>query len=146
MVKAQPEGYYAVTPSLIVKDAAGLLDFMKDVFGAKERMRMDGPDGKIMHSEYMIGDSAVMVGDANDVFSPSGGSLHVYVQDCDAVYKKAMSAGATTIMPPEDQFYGDRSANVTDKWGVMWTISTHVKDVSDQEMESAMKEMATAGR
>jgi len=143
-LKAQPNGYYMVTPSLVVDGAGQLIEFIKTAFGASERVRMPTPDGKVAHAEVEIGDCAVMVADGSDRFPAAGSFLHVYVSDVDNVYRRALAAGATAITPVEDQFYGDRSGNVLDPWGNRWTISTHVEDVSEAEMESRMAAMAPA--
>ena len=142
--KAQPEGYFTVTPNLVVDGASQLIEFLKATFGATERMRMEMPGGKIAHAEYMIGDSPIMISDASDTNPAAGAYVHVYVDDSDAVYKKALANGATPIMEPETMFYGDRAGNVKDRWGNRWTISTHVEDVSEEETAKRMKEMSFA--
>jgi PhnB protein len=144
MVKAKPEGYTTVTPMLIVDDAAGFLAFLQSAFGAKDRGTMYMPDGKVAHAEVVIGDSIVMVSDANEAFPAQPSALHLYVDDSDAVYNKAVAAGATAVRPVQDQFYGDRSGNVKDRWGNLWDISTHKEDVSEEEIEKRMKAMAPA--
>ena len=143
-VKAQQEGYFTVTPTLIVDGAAQLIEFMKATFGATERLRMDMPDGKVAHSECMIGDSPIMVADASDGYEAGEGFLHVYVQDSDAVYKQAIANGATSLNEPEDHFYGDRSANVKDRWGNRWTIATHFEDVSHEDTAKRLAETPPA--
>lgn len=134
-VKAIPDEYHSVQPYLIVKGAAKLIDFMKSAFGATEKMRMPAPDGSIGHAEVQIGDSVVMLADASEMFPAMPATLLVYVEDCDGVYKRALAAGATSERAPEDQFYGDRSAGVTDGSGNRWYIHTHIEDVSPEEME-----------
>ncbi len=144
-VKPIPDNYHAVTPYLI-KDAAKGIDFYKKVFGATEVMRMPGPGGRIMHAELKIGDSVIMLADENpemDARSPQtfGGtpvSLMVYVEDVDSVFKRAVSAGAKELRPLQNQFYGDRSGTISDPFGHKWTISTHVEDVSPEEMQRRM--------
>ncbi len=143
-VKPKPEGYFTVTPTLLVEGASDLVEFMKATFGATERMRMDMPDGKIAHAEYLIGDSPVMVADASEMYPAAQSYLHLYVDDADAIYQKALANGATSLTEPENQFYGDRSANVQDRWGNRWTLSTHVEDVSEEETEKRMAEMSRA--
>jgi PhnB protein len=144
-VQPIPEGYYSVTPALVIDGAEGMLTFIKEAFGGKERFRMPRPDGKIAHSEIVIGDAAVMVGDtAPDQPPVQHGYMFLYVEDVDAVYKKALAAGATTISEPENLFYGDRSGAVRDAWGVRWTIATHVEDVSEEEMSKRMAAMQQA--
>jgi len=133
-VKAIPDEYHSVQPYLIVKGAAKLIDFMKQAFGATEKMRMGGPDGTIGHAEVQIGDSVVMLADANEMFPAMPATLLVYVEDCDAVYKRALAAGAKSERAPEDQFYGDRSAGVNDASGNRWYIHTHIEDVSPDEL------------
>ncbi len=139
MVQATPEGYSTVTPYLVVRGAEGLLTFMKSAFGATERGEvMRAPDGSIGHGEVQIGDSVVMFADAPD--EPLNSLLHLYVEDCDSVYEKALAAGAESIREPSDQFYGDRMAVVRDKWGNQWSVSTHVEDVSREEMTRRAQE------
>jgi len=146
MAKAIPDGYHSVQPYLYFKNAAEAIAFYTKVFGATERMRMPGKDGRIMHAEISIGDSCVMMADENaDVGAYStehfGGapmSLMIYVEDCDAVYKQAIAAGAKSLREPADQFYGDRMAGVADPFGFYWYIGTHIKDVSMEEMKQHM--------
>ncbi len=141
-IKPIPDGYHSVQPYLIVKNAAGAIDFYTKAFGAKERLRME-KDGRVHHAEIEIGDSCVMLADETPemrAFSPEhyGGSpvsLMVYVRDCDAVYAQALAAGAKSEREPTDQFYGDRMAGVLDPFGYRWYIGTHIKDVSKQELE-----------
>ena len=151
-VKPIPEGYHAVTPYLAIRGAAQALDFYKNAFGAKERIRMEGPGGSIGHAEVQIGDSIVMLADefeAMDFMSPlaRGGTavtLHLYVRDCDAMMAKAEAAGAKVVRPLKDQFYGDRSGTVQDPFGHIWHISTHKEELSLAEIKrrgaEAMKE------
>lgn len=143
-VKPIPDDYHTLTPFLTVDGADKLIDFMKSAFGAEERLRMPMPDGKVAHAELTIGDSVVMVSDATPEFTPMPGSIHVYVEDCDAIYKKALAAGAKSTMEPADQFYGDRSANIVDPLGNRWSIATHIEDVGDDEMMKRMAEFAPA--
>jgi PhnB protein len=135
-----PPGYATVTPFLCVADAAKLIDFLKQAFAAEVTFRMDRPDGAVAHAEVKIGDSKVMIG------QPAPGQetramLHLYVPDTDAVYARAMAAGATSIREPADQFYGDRSGGVRDISGNQWWIATHVEDVTPEEMERRMADM-----
>jgi len=134
-VKAIPDEYHSVQPYLIVKGAAKLIDFMKETFGASEKMRMPGPDGSIGHAEVQIGDSVVMLADASEMFPAMPATVLVYVEDCDGAYKRALAAGGQSEREPENQFYGDRSAGVRDASGNRWYIHTHVEDVSPEEME-----------
>lgn len=144
-----PEGYTAVSPALAFKGAAAAITWYKNIFGAKEKMRFDNPDKTIGHAEITIGDSLVYLADENLQYNQSpktlGGNsvnLCVYVPDVDAVIKKAVDNGAKLIMPVADQFYGDRSGRIEDPFGYIWVISTHVKDVSEEEMHRKMEEMA----
>ena len=133
-VKPIPDGYHSVTPYLTVPGAAKLLDFLKQAFEAQELHRMPRPDGTIMHAEVRIGDSLVMMGEPMGSAQPLFGSLYLYVHDVDAVYKRALQAGATSTSEPADQFYGDRSAGVKDPVGNQWWIATHQEDVPPEEM------------
>jgi PhnB protein len=145
-VKPIPEGYHSVTPYLFVRSAASAIDFYKNVFGATEVVRMAGSNGKIMHAELRIGDSIVMLADENPttgVMSPQtiGGfsvGLHVYVENVDAVIQKAVENGAKMLRPIKNQFYGDRSGSLLDPFGHMWSVATHVEDVSPEEMRKRM--------
>jgi PhnB protein len=138
-----PEGYPRVIPYLAVAGANAAIDFYTKIFGAKERMRMDGPDGKIGHAELAIGDSIVMLADASPEMgskSPQdlGGSpvtMMIYVEDVDKVFASALEAGATEERKVEDQFYGDRAGVLFDPFGHKWFVATHVEDVSAEEME-----------
>lgn len=133
-VKPVPDGYHSVTPYLIVEGVAKLIDFLKFAFEAKETERHAKPDGTIMHSEVRIGDSIIMMGEPTGEFKPMPGSIYLYVNDTDAVYKRALQAGGTSIMEPADQFYGDRNAGVKDSSGNFWWIATHKEDVPPDEL------------
>ena len=133
-VKPIPDGYHTVTPYLIVEGVAGLIDFLKQAFDAVETERMPGPDGKVGHGEVRIGDSVVMMGEASGDWKPMPGSIYLYVNDTDATYKRALDAGATSVMEPADQFYGDRNAGVKDASGNMWWIATRKENVSPEEL------------
>jgi uncharacterized glyoxalase superfamily protein PhnB len=133
-VKPIPDGYRTVTPYLIVRDVAGLIEFLGQAFGATERMRAPRPDGSIMHAEVMIGDSLVMMGEPAGALPPMPGCLHLYVVDTDALYHLALQAGATSVQEPTNQFYGDRMACVRDPVGNQWWIATHVEDIPPAEM------------
>lgn len=150
-----PKGYHSITPALIVRDAPAAIEFYKQAFGATERHRMAGPDGKIMHAEIQIGDSVVMMGEENvewgmkSPFSTNGlaGSLHIYVEDADKAFEKAIRAGATVKQPLEDAFWGDRYGKVTDPFGHEWGIATNIRDLSPEEMKRAAEEwMAKMGQ
>jgi uncharacterized glyoxalase superfamily protein PhnB len=138
MVKAIPDEYHSVTPYLIVSGASKLMDFMKEAFGAEERVRMGGPNETIGHAEMKLGNSMIMLSDATDIYQPSTATMVIYVEDCDATYRKALSAGGQSEREPEDMFYGDRSAGVTDAFGNRWWIHTHIEDVAPEEMEKRM--------
>ena len=133
-VKPIPDGYHSITPFLIVPGAAKLLDFLQQAFEAQELHRMPRPDGTIMHAEVRIGDSLVMMGEPMGDGQPMFGSLYLYVHDVDAVYKRALQAGATSTSEPADQFYGDRSAGIKDPVGNQWWIATHKEDVPPEEI------------
>ena len=128
-----PEGSPTVTPYLAVKGTAALIDFLKVVFGATEIDRLALPDGRIMNAAVRIGDSMVMMGDPGDR-PPETAMLYVYVPDCDAVYAKALAAGATSLQAPADMFYGDRTAAFQDASGNKWYVATHKEDVTGDEL------------
>ena len=133
-VKPIPDGYHAVTPYLIVADAQKLIDFLTAAFGAELRGQMMRPDGKIWHTEMKIGDSVIMLAESMPNFPALVSMLYIYVEDVDATFAKAIAAGATSIRPPEDQFYGDRSGGVTEPCGNTIWIGTHIEDVPDDEI------------
>jgi len=142
-----PEGYHTVTPYLAVDDATEAIDYYTKAFGAKERVRMETPDGKVGHAELEIGDSLVMLSDPfpqastkppNDLGGTSV-SVFMYVEDVDAVVKRAVDAGATVTMEVADQFWGDRFGSVKDPFGHLWSIATHVEDVPPEEMAERAK-------
>jgi PhnB protein len=135
-VKPIPDGYHSVTPYLMVQGAAELIDFLTQAFGARETLRMPRPDGTIGHAEVMIGDSVVMMGDVVAGSQTMPGAIHLYVDDADAAYARAMGAGATSLREPTDEFYGDRMAGVKDPVGNQWWIATHQEDVPPEEMEA----------
>ena len=149
-VKAIPDGYPQVTPYLCVDGAAAAIDFYGRVLGATERMRMGGPDGKVGHAELQIGSGLVMLADEFPGMgqrSPRslGGSpvtVGVYVEDVDAVFAKALDAGAKEVRAVETQFYGDRAGQFEDPWGHLWSIATHVEDVPPEEMARRAEAMA----
>lgn len=142
-VQPIPDGYHSVTPYLIVKGAAGAIDFYKAAFGATELTRMTQPDGRVGHAEIKIGDSPVMLADEfPDLGARSpqtiGGtpvSLMIYVPDVDATVAKAVAAGAKLTRPVADQFYGDRVGGITDPFGHAWYVATHQEDLSVEELE-----------
>jgi PhnB protein len=132
--KPIPDGYHTATPYLTVDGAQKLVDFLKQAFGAKETFCMKGASEKIMHAEVLIGDSVIMISDATPQWKARSSMIYLYVEDVDAVYQRAVQAGATSIRVPENQFYGDRSAGVTDPVGNYWGIATRVEDVSPEEL------------
>ncbi|SRR5258708_6177158 len=152
-VKPIPEGYPRVIPYLSIDGATAALDFYKNVFGAKERVRMPAPEGKIGHAELELGDSVVMLADVFPGMSaPSpktlGGtpvSIMVYVEDVDSVFDRALKAGAKAERPVENQFYGDRVGQFEDPFGHKWFVATHVEDVSPEEMEKRAAAAMAAG-
>ena len=140
-VKAIPDGYGSVTPFLTVKGAAKMIDFLKQAFGAEEVMRMPGPGGAVMHAEVNVGNSRLMLSEAMQN-PPSQSSFYLYVNDADAMYKRALAAGATSQIEPKDEFWGDRIAMVRDPFGNIWSVATHKEDVSPEEMAKRMAKMA----
>jgi|SRR5579883_227972 len=143
-VKPIPEGFHALTPYLVVHDAAQAIEFYKRAFDATEKVRMDGPQGKIVHAELQIGDSRLMLSDEvqqNKSPQSMGGTtsgVFLYVKDVDATFQKAVGAGAKATMPPSDMFWGDRFGQLTDPFGHSWSIATHKEDVAPEEMKKRM--------
>ena len=146
-VKPIPEGYRSITPYLIIKGAGRAIDFYKQAFGALEIMRFPGPNNTIGHAELRIGDSVIMLADempggpyrSPEAFGGSPVSLMIYTENVDDVFSRALSLGARQTRAVENQFYGDRSGNLIDPFGHVWTISTHVEDVSHDEMKRRME-------
>lgn len=146
-VKPIPEGMHSVTPHLVCAGASDAIEFYKKAFGATEMARMPGPGGKLMHAMVKIGDSNVMLVDEMPDWRSIGPkmlkgtpvTLHLYVEDCDAVFQRATDAGATTIMPMADMFWGDRYGIVEDPFGHRWSIATHKRELSPEQMEQEMK-------
>ena len=147
-VQAIPKGYHTITPYMTVRDAARAIEFYKQAFGAKEKGLMKGPDGKVMHAELVIGDSIIMLADEFPEFgslSPqstggSGTGLHIYIEDVDSAFDRAVKAGATVEMPVDDMFWGDRYGKLRDPFGHKWSIGTHKADLSMEEMKKGMDE------
>ena len=133
-VSFKPQGYNTVTPYLVVEGAAKVIDFAQRVLGAREAVRFPGPGGSIGHAELVVGDSRIMVADAPSPDRVSTAMLHLYVEDVDATYRRAVETGAESIKEPTDEFYGDRTGAVRDAHGNQWYFATHVEDVSDEEM------------
>ena len=144
--KTIPEGYHSINTYLVVKNADKAIEFYRKAFGAEERFRMYGPDGKaIMHAELKIGDSIFMLSeeskemkaDSPESIGGSPVSMYVYVRDVDQIFNQAVSEGATVLKPVNDQFYGDRSGYLKDPFGHLWSIATHKKDLSPDELRKA---------
>jgi len=150
-VKPVPEGMHSITPHLICAGAAEAIEFYKKAFGAVEEARLPGPGGKLMHAMIRIGDSAVMLVDEMPEWCAMGpkslkGSpvtIHLYVENADATFERAVKAGAKVTMPLADQFWGDRYGKLEDPFGHHWSVATHVRDVSMEEAQQAMKTMAS---
>lgn len=143
-----PAGYHTVTPYLTVNDGARALDFYGRAFGARETVRMPGPGGKVMHAEFRIGDSLVMLSDefpgtstskAPTTLGGTTGSLFLYVKDVDSAFRKAVDAGCTSLMPPTDMFWGDRFGKLRDPFGNEWSMATHTEDVPPKQMAERAK-------
>ena len=131
-MSSPPEGYHAVTPYLVVQDIEVLITFLKETFDAEETEHVAGSDGTTRHAEVRIGDSVVMMGAARGR-QPVPGMLYVYTEDVDAAYSRALKAGGESIAQPENQFYGDRTAGVTDSQGNIWYMATRVENLSEEE-------------
>jgi PhnB protein len=134
-----PEGYHTITPCLTVQGANKLIDFMKRAFEATEIERMTNADGTIKHAEVRIGDSVVMISESRGEWKPMPGAFYLYVNDADVIYKRAIQAGAVSVMEPLDTFYGNRESGVKDQFGNYWWIATHIDDISPEEMERRAK-------
>lgn len=134
-VKPIPEGYHTITPYLTVQGADQLSDFLKQVFAATEIERMTNTDGTIQHVEVRIGDSVLMISEARGECKPMPAAFYLYISGVDAVYQRALAAGATSLMEPTNTFYGNRESGVQDQFGNSWWIATHVEDVSLQEIQ-----------
>ena len=152
-VQPIPAGYSAVTPYLSIRGAAEAIEFYKKAFGAKEIMRMPGPDGKLGHAEISIGGSRIMLSDEYEemaFFGPQtrGGTtvlIHLYVKDVDATVARAIAVGGKVVRPVKDQFYGDRTGSIEDPFGHMWYVATHKEDFSKAEMTRRAAEAAKQG-
>lgn len=149
-----PKEYHSITPVLIVKNGDEAIEFYKNGFGVEERCCMKGPDGRVAHAELKLGDSVFMLSDeypemkshSPETIGGSPVSMYVYVDDVDSIFNKAISAGAKILDPVKDQFWGDRHGRLEDPFGHLWSIATHKKDISDEEMkraaEAAFSEMS----
>ena len=149
-VNAIPPGYHSITPYLVVNEASRAIEFYKQAFGAKETVRMGGPGGKVGHAELKIGDSMLMLSDempGSGTRSPQslGGSpvsIFMYVENVDSVFNQAVKAGAKADMPPQDMFWGDRFGALTDPFGHLWGLATHIEDVAPEEMKKRAEAFA----
>jgi PhnB protein len=141
-VKPIPDGFHTITPYLIVDGAAKIIDFMQKAFDAKvQHEATKRPDGTIMHATLKIGDSMLMISDASEHAKANNMMLYLYVNDVDATYQKALKAGATSVMEPADQFYGDRSGGVKDAAGNQWWFGKHIEDVAPGELKKRAEQM-----
>lgn len=148
MVKPIPEGYHSVTPMFMFKDCRKAIEFYKSAFGAWERYVMPGPDGKgIMHAELLVGDSIVMMGDENpqeacksaESLGGSPISFYLYVENVDAAFRRAVEAGAKSVMEVQEMFWGDRAGSLVDPFGYNWMLATHTRDLSPEEIREGAK-------
>jgi PhnB protein len=150
-VKAIPEGMHSLTPHLVCAGAAEAIEFYKKAFGAVEQMRVPTPDGKLMHASMKIGDSVLMLMDEmpnHRALGPialkgSPVTIHLAAENVDALIERAVAAGAKLVMPAADMFWGDRYGQVDDPFGHHWSIATHIRDVSPQEMQQAVQQMGS---
>lgn len=146
-VKTVPEGMHTVTPHIICAGAGDAIAFYKKAFGAEELSRMNGPGGGLMHAALRIGNSVIMMADENLAWNSRGPNtlggtpvtLHLYLEDCDAAFARAVDAGATSRMPPADMFWGDRYGQVVDPYGHVWALATHQRDLTPEQMMAEMK-------
>lgn len=146
-VRAIPAGYHTVTPNLIVREAAKAIEFYKKAFGAEQIMNMPGPDGSVMHAELRIGDSTIMLADEKlqwgckspQTFGGSPISFYLYVENVDAAWKRAIDAGAKSKMPLADMFWGDRTGQLEDPFGHLWSLAQHIKDLTFEEMKKGQE-------
>jgi PhnB protein len=147
--KPIPDGFHSLTPYLILTGAARAIEFYQGVFGATEIARFDDPSGRVGHAELRIGDSVLMLSDeygemgyqSPQTVGAASSLTHVYVADVDACFARATAAGATVMKPVKDEFYGDRTGSFRDPFGHLWTVATHVEDVSREEMKRRMDEL-----
>lgn len=140
-VEPIPVGFHTVTPFLVVNGAEKLLDFMKTAFSAETIGLMKDPSGKVMHASAKIGNSILMLSDANERMEAMPCMLYLYVEDVDRVFKQALHAGGQSLREPADEFYGDRSAGIKDAWNNQWWIATHIEDVSPEEINKRAEAM-----
>ncbi|MBK8725264.1 MAG: VOC family protein [Holophagaceae bacterium] len=135
-VKPIPDGYQRVIPYLVVERVPPLIAFLQSVFDGEVLERMDAPDGRVMHAEVRVGDSIVMMAEAKEGYPPRPGTLYVYASDVDDAYRRALHAGASSLMEPADQFYGDRNAGVADASGNQWWIAARREELSPEELRA----------
>jgi PhnB protein len=151
-VKAVPSGHHTVTPYLVIKNAAKALEFYKEAFGATESYKLMLPDGRLGHAEIRLGDSVIMLADefpeyggkSPETLGGSAVSIHLYVEDADAFFNKALAAGAKERKPVMNQFYGDRSGELEDPFGHLWWVATHKEDVAPEELQKRVQAMFAA--
>lgn len=150
-VKAIPDGYHSLTPYMGIDKAGEAIEFYKKAFGATQVMRLDMPDGRVGHAELRIGDSSLMLGTPCDQMAlrnpdeHTSIGLHLYVEDVDAQFQRAVDAGATVVSEPKDQFYGDRSASVKDPFGHLWFLATHKEDLTEEQIRQRAIELFKQG-
>lgn len=142
-VKYIPDGYHTVTPYLVTRNAAKLVDYLIRAFGATVKSQHSTPEGVVMHAEIQIGDSMIMLGEASEKWTGSTAMLYLYIPDVDSVYNQAIAAGGKSLREPTNEFYGDRGAGIEDEFGNQWWIATHIEDVSHEEM---MRRQQAAGK
>src|SRR5579863_4135199 len=139
-VKPIPDGYGTVTPYLTIDDPRAVIEFLKKAFDAQEVYAMRDDGGKVRHAELKVGSSILMLGAAQDQWHARPANFYVYVEDCDAMYKKAIAAGGKSLCEPANQFYGDRHGGVTDAQGNNWWVATHIEDVPPAELDRRARE------
>jgi PhnB protein len=135
-----PQGFHTITPFLVLKDSVKFLGFIEKAFGGETTFLLKHKSGKLMHASARIGDSNIMLTDSDNKLPEAPAMLYLYVDDVDSVYQKALDAGAQSVREPVNEFYGDRSAGVKDKWGNQWWIATHVEEVDPDELERRAKQ------
>jgi len=134
-----PDGFHSITPYLVAKGAAELIEFIENAFDGHVTSILKGDDAMVVHATMKIGNSNIMIADEMENLSAMIGMLYLYVDDVDSMYQKALDAGATSLREPKDEFYGDRSAGVKDAWGNHWWVATHIEDVNEKELKSRME-------
>jgi len=149
MTKPIPDGMRSLTPHLVCNGAAAAIEFYKKAFGAVEEFRLPGPDGRLMHAQVRIGDSALMLVDewpdmgacGPKTLKGSPVTIHLYVPDADATFAQAIATGATVKMPPSDMFWGDRYGLLEDPFGHLWSVATHLRDLTPEEIQQNLAKM-----